>query len=198
MHRETDQEVGVILVELELRQWGAIALHGPEDLWNAGGAAFRDFEFLEEISDAAVAVAAWDSFPFTELIEPDRAVGTEVVDHNDFFGADADLDGLPHFVSPVIDGIAEGLLDGLEGEIIKSLGLGPVGIFDHSLTQVARRHVGKQTKYLRLLCPSMHNVVQAFGFTLCRVEEMFFLGAKSAEFLGNILTGTTDVSPGMR
>lgn len=105
MHRQADEEVGVIFVEVEYRGWRAVFLHRPADLGYAGGTAFGDVEFLQEIADAAVAVASRDGFALAELIEADRAVGTGVVDDDDFLGADADFDGFALVVAAMIDGI---------------------------------------------------------------------------------------------
>ena len=70
VHREAEKEVGVIFVELKLGRRRAVFLHRPEDLWNTGGAALGDVEFLEEVADAAVAVASGNGLALSELVEP--------------------------------------------------------------------------------------------------------------------------------
>ena len=128
----------MVVIELELRRRRAVLLHRAEDFGNAGGAAFGDFKLLEEVADAAVAVAPRDGFAFAKLIEPDRAVGTGVVDDDDFLRVDADLDGFAFVVAAMVDGIGKGFFEGLVGEVIKAFGLRPVGMLDHAFTEEAR------------------------------------------------------------
>jgi hypothetical protein len=54
---EANQEVGALIVGVELRWRRAVGSHGPEYFRDAGGAAFGEIQFFEEIADAAVAVA---------------------------------------------------------------------------------------------------------------------------------------------
>jgi len=80
MNRQAEEKIGMLVVELKLRRRRAIFLHRPEDLRDACGTALGDLEFLEEIADAPVAVAAGDGLALAELGEADRAVGAGIVD----------------------------------------------------------------------------------------------------------------------
>ena len=105
MHREADKEIGMVFVELEFGRRRPVFLHCPEDFRDAGRATLGDFKFLEEIADAAVAVAPRDGFALAELVKPHRAVGAGIVDDDNFLGADADLDGFA-LVVPSIFGLS--------------------------------------------------------------------------------------------
>jgi hypothetical protein len=60
MDGKTDQEGDSVFIGLEFRGRRAVVRHGAEDLRDAGGASFGEVELLEELADAAVAVAAGD------------------------------------------------------------------------------------------------------------------------------------------
>jgi hypothetical protein len=71
MNRQAKEKIGMLVVELKLRRRRAVFLHRPEDLRDAGGTALGDLEFLEKISDAAIAVTAWNGLALAELVEAD-------------------------------------------------------------------------------------------------------------------------------
>ena len=178
MHRQADEEEGVVVIELEFRRRRAVPLHRAEDFGNAGGAAFGDFQFLEKIADAAVAVAPRNGFAFAKLIEPDRAVGTGVVDNDDFLRADADLDGFAFVVAAMIDGIGKGFFEGLVREVVEAFGLRPVGVLDHAFAEEAGLDESQRL--------AQHAVERA-------VED-FFLEAIAASAVGEI----DDIDLGLR
>ena len=98
MHRQPDQEIAAFLVGLEFRGGRTIRRHGLDDLGNPGGAAFREVQFLEKFTDAAVAVAAGDGLALFQIRQLDRAIRAGETQNHQILAGNADLDRLANLV----------------------------------------------------------------------------------------------------
>lgn len=74
MHRQTYPEIGVGFIRFKGCRRRAILFHGVDDLRNACGAAFCEFQFLPELANASVAVAARLGTTSPELFQADGSI----------------------------------------------------------------------------------------------------------------------------
>ncbi len=115
--REGDREVAVVVVKFEDRLGRAILAHGAQDLADARAAAFGQVELLEQLADAPVAIAPRQRASCAEVVEPDRAVGTRVAEHDQILAPHPHLHGLTQLVAPMVHGVDHRLLDGRQREV---------------------------------------------------------------------------------
>jgi hypothetical protein len=116
----------VVLVKLELGRRRTILLHGFDDLGDAGRAPFGEFQFLEKLADAPIAIAPGPGMAGAQLIQPHRTVRAGIADDKSAHRLDTDLDGLASVVAPVIDRIDDGFLDRVVGEVLDPRRLGAI------------------------------------------------------------------------
>ena len=111
MNREACDEVASIFICLELKFRRAVGLHDPENLENARGTTFGQFELFEKLADAAIAIATADSPAAAELVEANGAVRARKAQHHNVFQRDADLDRFADLVRAMIDCVDHGFLN---------------------------------------------------------------------------------------
>ncbi len=121
LYGQADHEITVVFVEFELWRRRAIFFHGSDDFRDAGGSAFGEFEFLQELADAAIAIPTRVGFTGAELCKANGAVGAGIAEHDQLVLVDADFDRLTHFVAAVVDRVDDRFLDHGIGEVFGAL-----------------------------------------------------------------------------
>ena len=131
MYRQPYHEVTVVFVEIEFGRRRTVLPHRTDDFRDARRAAFGEFQFLQDLANAPVSVAAGLGTPGTQLLQPHRAIRTGVAQHHQFIVRDTNLHGLPNVVATVVHGVDYCLFDGVVRKILHAGGFGAPGVLDN-------------------------------------------------------------------
>src|ERR1700733_9821851 len=137
MHMQTDHEIAIVFVKLEFRRRRAVLAHGPDDFRDTCGTPFRQLQFLQEFSDAPVAVPPRYCPARAKLREAHGPVRTWVTEHNQFVRTDAHLDRLALLITAVIQRVDDAFLDCGIWKVLYTRSLGPIGMLDDRLADPA-------------------------------------------------------------
>ena len=110
----------------------------------AGRAAFGQIQFLQELADPPVAVAAAHRPALLQILHADRAICAGEAQDQQLLPRDSHLDGFALLVGAVVDGVGQRLFDRRHREVPEPIGFGLVGVLDDRFLQVIALDVGNR------------------------------------------------------
>jgi hypothetical protein len=143
MDWKSGHEISPVIIRFEDGQGRAVLLNCSENLGDACASAFRQVQFLEKFADTTVPVTARHAMAGSEVVQIDGSIGAGIAGNGDAIRKNADFDGLPDFITTMIDGVDEGLLQGFIGVVEESLRFGFTSLLDHDLLDEDGIDIGK-------------------------------------------------------
>jgi hypothetical protein len=126
MNRKSGYKISAVFVCLKLGFWGAVGLHGPYDLGDAGAPAFSELQCFQKLPYPPIAVTSGYKTAGSQVRQPNGTIGAWIANDGNGIGQDSDLDGFPDLITAVINGVDYGLFDGGKGIILEVVSFGAV------------------------------------------------------------------------
>ncbi len=102
MARQPDYERKPVVVRLEHRRGRSVGRRLLKDFRYAGGPPLGHLQFLEELANPPVAVAAADGAANLQVLHPDRTIRARKADEDQFVMTNSQFDGFALLVGTVL------------------------------------------------------------------------------------------------